>query len=113
MADRPVDFADTDASRTSGLADRSQFSLRHFTGNTYECRALICPEPEGGFSAFALRLPGVASQGETIEEAVTNLAEAFQGTLLTYLDSGLPIPWEDLEIDRTDLFLERWVLVNV
>jgi predicted RNase H-like HicB family nuclease len=37
----------------------------------------ICPEEEGGFSVFALNYPEVVSQGDTIEEAKSNIAEAF------------------------------------
>ncbi len=80
---------------------------------TYECRALICPEAEGGFSAFALRLPGVVSQGETEEEAFANIVEAFQAVLRCYMDDAGEIPWEDAEIERTKGCKERWILVDV
>ena len=39
--------------------------------------AIACPEDEGGFSVFAVHYPGVISQGETLEEAEANIAEAF------------------------------------
>ncbi|MCC7475556.1 MAG: type II toxin-antitoxin system HicB family antitoxin [Pirellulales bacterium] len=78
----------------------------------YECRVLIRPEPEGGFSAFALRLPGVASQGETEAEALVNIADAFEAALQCYLESG-DIPWKDAVVDRTAGCMERWILVNV
>ena len=45
--------------------------------------AVYKPEPEGGYSAFCPEL-GVASQGETIEEAGTNLKEAVE----LYLESA-------------------------
>ncbi len=47
----------------------------------HEFEALLCPEEEGGFSVFALHYPGVISQGESLEEAKTNIAEAFIGML--------------------------------
>jgi len=34
--------------------------------------------PEGGYSAFVEELPGANTQGETLEEARANLAEAVQ-----------------------------------
>jgi len=45
--------------------------------------AVYKPEPEGGYSAICPEL-GVASQGETIEEAEANLAEAVE----LYLESA-------------------------
>lgn len=45
--------------------------------------AVYKPEPEGGYSALCPDL-GVASQGETIEEAEANLREAVE----LYLDSA-------------------------
>ena len=80
---------------------------------TFECRVLLCPEKGGGFSAHALRLPGVVSQGETVDEALENIADAFQGALQTYLDEGGSVPWKDNSITRTKDCFERWILVNV
>lgn len=81
--------------------------------NTYECRVLLCPEPNGGYSAFAMRLPGVVSEGETIEEALGNIADAFQAAVQTYLDSSESIPWSNVELERPNNCMERWILVNV
>lgn len=82
---------------------------------TYECRALLCPESCGGFSAIALRLPGVASQGETEEEALANLKEAFAGAVAMYLEDSGAIPWTDegTHVERTSDCKERWILVDV
>jgi predicted RNase H-like HicB family nuclease len=43
--------------------------------------AVATPEDDGGYSVFALRYPGVVSQGETIEEARQNIGEAFLAML--------------------------------
>ncbi len=86
---------------------------KEFQDGTYECRVLLCPESDGGFSALALRLPGVVSQGETIEEALGNIADAFQATVQSYLEAGAPIPWSDISAERPKDCLERWILVNV
>lgn len=54
------------------------------TPPAHEFSAIACPEAEddgGGFSVFALHYPGVVSQGETIEEAKENIAEAFLAML--------------------------------
>lgn len=80
----------------------------------YECRVLVCPETTGGYSAHALRLPGVASQGETEAEALENIADAFQSAIQCYLESGEAIPWKEaVEVDRPMGCVERWILVNV
>ena len=79
----------------------------------YQCRVLLIPEREGGYSAHALRLPGVVSQGETIEEALENVVEAFQTALEEYLqDESGRVPWSDVDIERSKGCMERWILVN-
>ena len=40
--------------------------------------AVFEPDPEGGFLAYIEEIPGVNSQGETVEEAKTNLLEALE-----------------------------------
>jgi predicted RNase H-like HicB family nuclease len=40
--------------------------------------AVFVPAPEGGFSAFVEEIPGAISEGETIEEARENLADALR-----------------------------------
>ena len=85
--------------------------------NTYKCRVLLCPEKDGGYSAHAIRLPGVVSQGESEEEALENIADAFRATISVYCEHGGTIPWTDIQIDpqidRPKGSIERWILVNV
>jgi predicted RNase H-like HicB family nuclease len=38
--------------------------------------AVYVDAPEGGYAAYVEEIPGVNSQGETLEEAKTNLREA-------------------------------------
>ena len=40
--------------------------------------AVFEPAPEGGFTCFIEEIPGIFSEGETLEEARENLADAFQ-----------------------------------
>jgi predicted RNase H-like HicB family nuclease len=81
--------------------------------NTYECRVLLCPEEEGGYSAHALRLPGVVSQGESEQEALENIVDAFRAAVSLYREQGAPIPWSYIEMDRPKGSIERWILVKV
>jgi antitoxin HicB len=41
-----------------------------------EYQVVIQEELKGGFSAWVPELPGCASQGETLEETITNIREA-------------------------------------
>ena len=81
--------------------------------NVFECRVLLCPEEEGGYTAHALRLPGVVSQGDTIDAALANIKEAFRGAVGVYRETQQQIPWEPITVDRPAGSLERWVLVDV
>ncbi|MBI2938337.1 MAG: type II toxin-antitoxin system HicB family antitoxin [Thaumarchaeota archaeon] len=42
---------------------------------------MLSKERVGGFSAWVLELPGCISQGETRDEALTNIREAIKGYL--------------------------------
>lgn len=60
-----------------------------------ECHALVCPEPkDGGFSIHCINLPGVISEGETVDEAIDNITDAFRETISYYRESGQKIPWK-------------------
>ena len=39
---------------------------------------VFVPEEEGGYSCYVEEIPGAISQGETLEEAKSNLLEALQ-----------------------------------
>jgi len=42
-------------------------------------QVVIRPEAEGGYSAFIPGFPGCSSCGDTLEETVANVREAFEG----------------------------------
>lgn len=50
--------------------------------------------PEGGFVAFVPALPGCHTQGETLEEAERNIAEAIEIYLESLAAHKEPIPQE-------------------
>jgi predicted RNase H-like HicB family nuclease len=43
-------------------------------------------EPEGGFSAQCIELPGAISQGENRKEAIANMREAIEGYIEAFPD---------------------------
>jgi predicted RNase H-like HicB family nuclease len=44
-------------------------------------QVVIQPEAEGGYSAFVPGFPGCTSCGDTLEETLANIREAFEGVL--------------------------------
>jgi predicted RNase H-like HicB family nuclease len=42
---------------------------------------ILREEPEGGYSAQCIELPGAISQGKTRKQAITNIREAIEGYL--------------------------------
>jgi predicted RNase H-like HicB family nuclease len=50
--------------------------------------------PEGGYVAFVPILPGCHTQGETLEEAERNVAEAIELYLESLAAHGEPVPKE-------------------
>lgn len=49
-------------------------------------------ELDGGYVARCVNLPGAASQGETVEEALENLSDAIGGVIATRFERHLPSP---------------------
>lgn len=68
----------------------------------HEFEAIACPEEEGGFSVFATNYPGVISQGDTPEEAQSNIAEAFMAMLESRRKHG----------EKMDFSLAPWIEVT-
>ena len=49
---------------------------------------------EGGYWVKVPALPGCATQGETVEEALNNAKEAIEAYILSLKDRGLAVPEE-------------------
>ena len=78
----------------------------------FRCEVRFQEESDGGFSVYVPALPGVASQGNSLEEAERNIREALSGALETYLSYKKPIPWLDQYPVRAETDISKWVLVN-
>jgi predicted RNase H-like HicB family nuclease len=89
-----------------------EYKLEAFGSSTFECRVVLSPE-QCGYSAHALDLPGVVSEGDSLEEALENVADAFREAILSYRDEQKDIPWKRVQVDRLDGSKERWIIVNV
>ncbi len=66
-------------------------------------KVIIESETEGGYSVHVPALPGCASQGETIEEAVANIKEAIELYIWSLKDDKLPIPESDVDIELREV----------
>ena len=55
-------------------------------------------EEDGGYSVHCPALPGCSSQGDTMEEALSNIKEAIRGVLEVRREERMPIPRETPEI---------------
>jgi predicted RNase H-like HicB family nuclease len=74
---------------------------------------VLIPEEDGRYSAIARDLPGVASQGETIAEAVSNIREAFIGAMEVFEEEKLPVPWSRDHFKIPHDAQHKWILVDV
>ncbi len=71
------------------MAHREPVAAREYTYT-----AEFEPAEEGGFVVTVPALPGVVTQGETLEEARAMVADAIQGFLESLRKDGLPMPSE-------------------
>lgn len=53
------------------------------------------PDADGGYTAIVPALPGVVSEGETVDESLANARDAIALCIEDMLDQGLPIPESD------------------
>lgn len=58
----------------------------------YSYTVLFEPAEEGGYVVTCPALPGVVTQGESLEEARAMAADAIRGYLESLTKDGLPIP---------------------
>lgn len=66
--------------------------LNYYLSLNYASEISIIPEDEGGgYLASIPLLPGCMTDGETVEEAYTNLQDAKREWIIDMLDRGLPI----------------------
>ena len=61
-------------------------------------RVVLEPQPEGGYTVFVPELPDVISEGETREEALSNVKDAIKGYLVVLKEMNWPIPKVEEEI---------------
>lgn len=58
----------------------------------FQFEAIFTPQEEGGFTVEVTDLPGCISEGDTFEDAESNIQEAVSLYLETLEERGIPIP---------------------
>jgi antitoxin HicB len=81
-------------------------------GATYKLPLVLDPQPEGGYTVTCPVLPELITEGDTVQEALDNVADALAAILEAYEDLGQPVPsvLQQLATD-TPIWLETAVVV--
>jgi antitoxin HicB len=58
----------------------------------YRVPLVLTPQTEGGFTVTSPILPGLVTEGDTLEEALEHVEDALRATLELYEDIGRPVP---------------------
>jgi predicted RNase H-like HicB family nuclease len=61
----------------------------------YRYNLMLCPEPEGGYTALVPALPGCVTYGRTVDEAREMAKDAISGYLASLRKHKEPIPSDD------------------
>jgi predicted RNase H-like HicB family nuclease len=59
---------------------------------------ILGPENDGGYSVFCPALPGCVSQGDSLDDALSNIHEAILGWLEVATDAGEGVPAETPDV---------------
>ena len=59
---------------------------------TYTFTVILTPEGTGGYVVTCPALPGLVTQGDTIEEAQAMAVDAIQCHIESMIEDGLPVP---------------------
>jgi len=71
---------------------------QNLTTKILEYTVIFEPSEEGGYVVSVPALPGCNTQGETFEDAITNVKDAMQGYLEVLKAEGEDIPEEKADI---------------
>ena len=76
----------------------------------YKVPLLLSPQPEGGFTVTSPLLPELITEGDTVEEALSNVRDALTAVVEAYEDLGRALPINMQVADTDDaLWLETVV----
>jgi len=58
----------------------------------YKVPLILTPQPEGGFTVTSPLLPELITEGDTADEALSNVRDAMAAVVETYRDLGRQLP---------------------
>ena len=58
----------------------------------YKIPLVVTPQPEGGFTVTSPLLPELITEGDTVDEVLSNVRDALAAVLEIYRDLGRRIP---------------------
>ena len=68
----------------------------------FRITVILTPQPEGGYTVTCDELPGLVTEGDSVEEALENVEDAFVTTLELYEDLGHSLP-EGIQISDEEM----------
>ena len=66
----------------------------------YKIPLILSPQPEGGYTVTSPLMPELVTEGETVDEALSNVKDAMAAVVELYEDLGRPLP-ENARIPNT------------
>ena len=65
--------------------------------HVYRVPLVLTPQEEGGYTVTSPALPGLVTEGDSLEQALENVKDALQATVELYEDIGRPVPADLLQ----------------
>jgi antitoxin HicB len=65
----------------------------------YKIPLTLAPQPEGGYTVTSPLLPELVTEGETAEEALSNVRDALAAVVEIYKDLNRPLPSSSQVLD--------------
>ena len=60
--------------------------------HVYRVPLVLAPQDEGGDTVTSPVLPGLVTEGDSLEQALENVQDALRATLEFYEETGRPVP---------------------
>ncbi|HLT02822.1 MAG TPA: type II toxin-antitoxin system HicB family antitoxin [Geminicoccaceae bacterium] len=79
----------------------------------YTYRVIFEPQEGGGYTAYCPTLPGVVTEGESLEEARAKVIEAIEGYLEILQEDGRPIPPSDQVGEAESKVIKEEVVITL
>ena len=68
----------------------------------YRITVILTPQPEGGYTVTCEELPELLTEGDSVDEALENVEDAFAATLELYEDLGYSLP-ENIQVSDEEV----------